>query len=67
MFVELTMNVSILSLRWLSDPVKTLSALVTMRVVQQDNLVPQYHKFKENLDYVRRKKIGKNLKLGETF
>ena len=33
------MNVSILSLRWLSDPVKILSASVSMKVVRQDNPV----------------------------
>ena len=39
MCVELTMNVSILSLRLLSDPVKILSASVSMKVVWQDNPV----------------------------
>ena len=40
MCVELKMNVSILSLRWLSDPVNILSASVSIKVVRQDmNLV----------------------------
>ena len=39
MCVELKMNVSIISLRRLSDPVKIMSAPVSMKVVREDNPV----------------------------
>ena len=42
MCVKLTMNVSIISLRRLSDPVKILSASVSMEVVRQEPCVERH-------------------------